>query len=63
MYIQVNGWDQFPNDVANALRGHFDLDRLFHHNAMACFGLGNGGPNRQRIISHLGQTPAWMGGA
>lgn len=62
MYIQVNGWDGFPQEVADALRGHFDLDRLFHGNAMACFGLQNGGPNRQRIIEHLGQTPAWMGG-
>jgi predicted TIM-barrel fold metal-dependent hydrolase len=60
MLIQVDGWDRFPGEVANALRGHFDLDRLFHGNAMACFGLESGGPNRQRIIEHLGKVPAWM---
>lgn len=60
MLIQVNGWDSFPEEVANALRGHFDLERLFHGNAMECFGLQSGGPNRQRIVEHLGQVPAWM---
>lgn len=62
MMIKEADWKRWPEDIASAMRAtDFDLDRLFHRNAMECFGLLPGGANRGRLETFFaGELPAWM---
>ncbi len=61
MMIKEPDWKRWPTDIAGAVdRAGFDLGRLFHDNAIACFGLAPGGGNYRRVEAFLGGVPAWM---
>lgn len=62
MMIKEIDWKRWPGDIAAGLANSgFDLDRLFHQNAVECFGLVPGGANRGRVEKFLGGTPRWLG--
>ena len=62
MMIKDVDWKRWPEDIARAMKGSgFDANRLFHQNAMECFGLVPGGANRARVETFFeGNLPAWM---
>ena len=61
MTSKERDWPSYPGDLARALQGTIDLDKVFWRNAAGCFGLARGGAQRARIERHLqGKLPAWM---
>lgn len=62
MMIKAVDWKRWPEDIARAMTASgFDANRLFHQNAMECFGLLPGGANRARLETFFaGKLPAWM---
>jgi hypothetical protein len=62
MMVKEVAWKRWPEDIASAMSGTgFDLQRLFHQNAMECFGLLPGGANRARLEAFFGgKLPGWM---
>ena len=62
MMIKDVDWKRWPEDIAAAMNGTgFDASKLFHENAMRCFGLLPGGANRARLeMFFSGKLPAWM---
>lgn len=62
MMIKEIGWKSWPGDIASAMNDiGFDLNRLFHQNAMECFGLLPGEANRKRLETFFaGELPTWM---
>jgi predicted TIM-barrel fold metal-dependent hydrolase len=55
-------WPSYPQDLAVGLEGTVDPGRFFYRNAIACFGLGRNGGQRQRVIDRFGEAnlPSWL---
>lgn len=62
MMIKEIAWKDWPEDIASAMSSiKFDLNKVFHQNAMDCFGLSPGRANRRRLENFFsGDLPAWM---
>jgi len=66
MMIKERDWQRWPLDIASALGGLPGipadyLHRVFHQNAMECFGLTSTGQNYTRLHKFFGgNLPVWM---
>jgi predicted TIM-barrel fold metal-dependent hydrolase len=60
MISTVPDWGTYAKDLANHLEGlsnQLPMDGLFYRNIIACFGLGQGGAQRQRVLDFYSAAP------
>jgi predicted TIM-barrel fold metal-dependent hydrolase len=60
-------WATYSRDLVtnlSAFSGQLPMDRLFYRNVIACFGLGTGGGQRERVLAYYsgvpGGVPKWL---
>jgi hypothetical protein len=67
MLSQEPWWPDFPGLLADRVDGLIPPEDLFYRNAIACYGLGQGGAQRARVLDRLAKStagePAWLSAA
>lgn len=62
MLSQERDWSRYPDLLAVATDTLLAQEKLYYGNAMRCFGLGEGGASRTRIVESLksNDAPGWL---